>query len=236
MERATDRERFQSLMDLKDFAVKNAYSIPDKLIAEIAIFEHKYFQDAESFKFEADDLGNLDRLTIELSQVTYPITISNLSKVRDGVKISAFVYIVLGVGLIAAFISGWFAWVIKHEGHCAGFAEAVLPLTLGMIGAIVYVMLPNGRLNVVAGLDAENIANNVVRIAMGGLLGYVLYVARFIAQSGTTQPTIDSWTLFLPLIGGYSITLVVGILAKAVAAVQLVFNIDEKSIRASLYK
>jgi|GEM_PF-5980130 len=236
MERATDRERLQSLLDLKRFAVENAYSIPEKLIGDIAAFEHKYLQDVETSKFDATDLGNLDRLTIELSQVTYPVTTSNVSKVRDGGKITAFVYIVLGVGLIAAFISGWFAWVIKHDGHCAGFAEAALPLTLGVVGAIVYVMLPNGRLNVVAGLDAENIANNVVRIAMGGLLGYVLYVARFIAHSGTTPPTIDSWSLFLPLIGGYSITLVVGILAKAVAAVQLVFNIDEKSIRASLYK
>jgi hypothetical protein len=236
MERATDRERFQSLMDLKVFAVENAYSIPEKLIADIAAFEHKYFQDAETFKFEADDLGNLDRLTIELSQVTYPVTTSNVSEVRAGSKISVFVYGVLAFGLLAAFISGWFTWIIKQGGPCAGFAEAALPLTLGMVGAIVYVMLPNGRLNVVAGLDAENIANNVVRIVMGGLLGYVLYVARFIAQSGATQPTIDSWTLFLPLIGGYSITLVVGILAKAVAAVQLTLNIDEKSIRASLYK
>jgi hypothetical protein len=236
MERATDLERLQSLVELKDFSVENAYSIPEKLIGDIAAFEHKYLQDAPAPKFDASDLGSLDRLTIELSQVTYPVTTSNVSKLRASSKISGFVYGVLGVGLIAAFISGWFAWVIKHGGACAGFAEAALPLTLGVVGAIVYVMLPNGRLNVVAGLDAENIANNVVRIAMGGLLGFVLYVARFIAQSGTAQPTIDSWTLFLPLIGGYSITLVVGILAKAVAAVQLTLNIDEKSIRASLYK
>ena len=40
-------------------------------------------------------------------------------------------------------------------------AGPIIALCLGLVGAVVYVMLlPNGRLNIHAGIDAENRANN----------------------------------------------------------------------------
>jgi hypothetical protein len=235
---STYAERLKSLVRLKDYAVDKRYSIPPKLIADIAQLELKFLKSEPRPEFSADDVANLDQLTIDLSEVTFPINISNISKLVDGkIGISPFVYWVLGFGLVAALLSGWLGWAIAQSGSYAGIAQAGLPVLLGMVGAIIYVMLPNGRLNVAVGVDAENIADTIVRVVMGGLLGFVLYVViRFLAKSGASAPGIDSSTLFLPLLGGYSVTLVVGVLAKAVAALQLTFNIDEKSIRASLYK
>jgi hypothetical protein len=236
---SSDIERLWTLTQLEDYAVQNGYSIPEKLIADMAEMDHKYLREVEPVAFDARTLGAMDQVAIELSQITYPVTLTNVARLQGRVGVPAFVYILLSVGLAAAFMSGFLAWIIKENFPYAGLAKAALPLLLGVVGAVVYVMMPNGKLNTVAGLDAENIADSIVRVAMGGLLGFVLYAVYSITKSGSTPPNgstaIDNWTLFLPLVGGYSATLVVGILAKAVA-VQLTLNIDEKSIRASLHK
>jgi hypothetical protein len=212
-------------MALKDFAVEKGYNVPDKLLREISDFEAHA------------DSATLDRLVVELTQITYPITTLNIDRVQENAGVTKFVYLLLALGFVAAIISGYFAYVIKQPGDGSwhrAFAEPALALCLGIVGAIVYVMMPNGRLNVVLGLDAENIANNMVRVVLGGLLGFVLYIAGATMSSESANKI--NWTLLLPLLGGYSITLVVGILAKAVAAAQLTFNIDDKSVRASLQK
>ena len=72
-------------------------------------------------------------------------------------------------------------------------------------------------------------------------MGFVLFLASGISKAmpeGTSSgnQNLEAPELILPFIGGYSITLVVGVLAKAVAAIALTFGIDEKSIRSSLQK
>jgi hypothetical protein len=230
-----DNQRVDDLITLKEFAVQKGYSVPDKLIQDIAEVEYKFLRAANRPQPDANDLGNIDRLAIELTQITYPVTVSNIRALGSISGVTWFVYGLLFFGLLAAFGAGWAAWVAKRGTEWGGLAEGALPLALGAVGAVVYVMLPNGRLNVVAGLDAENRAFDVVRVVIGGLLGFVLYVLRPVATTGGAA-SFDSWTLIIPLIGGYSVSLVVGILAKAVAAVQLALNIDEKSVRASLQK
>jgi hypothetical protein len=97
-------------------------------------------------------------------------------------------------------------------------------------------MLPNRKLNVFAGVDEASKANDTVRVAMGAILGFVLYIAVGLARPSSNIPSQDVLRTVAPFIGGYSITLVVGILAKAVAAIALTFGIDEKSIRSSLHR
>jgi len=101
--------------------------------------------------------------------------------------------------------------------------------------AIVYVMLRTGGSIRLSGWTPKVIADTVVRIAMGGLLGYVLYIAGTIDVDSGHRATVwcgrrkqAGLETAAAAVGGYSITLVVGILSKAVAAFQLTFNIDEK--------
>lgn len=236
----SDADRFLSLREMKEFAVGKGYKVPEKLIDDIVELEYKFRDRNKPSEWDLNDLKNLDRLTIALSAITYPVTACNVNRLGANSGITAFVYWLLIAGLVAAAVSGYFAWFIEngkdHQDWYLALAAAFLPMTLGIVGSIVYVLLPNGRLNVVAGIDAENIAMNIVRVGIGALLGFVfLYAARSLANKTLSDP-IDPWTLFIPLMGGYSVSLVVGVLAKAVAAIQLALNIDEKSVRASLYR
>jgi hypothetical protein len=83
-------------------------------------------------------------------------------------------------------------------------------------------------------LDEETKTINKLRIALGALLGFVLYVIQPSMFDFLTDRTANPLKLLIPLIGGYSVTLVIGILAKAVTAVEITLNLDEKKIRATL--
>jgi hypothetical protein len=221
--------RVTELQDLKEFAVEKGYSISERLLSDL----NKFFQNKNNI-----DPAILDQLTIELTKITFPVTTKNVRKLLSSEGLTSFVYWLLFAGLIAAVLSGYFAWLIQKQdgGFLGGFAAPGLSLLLGVVGAIVYVMLPDGRLNLVAGLDAENVANNIVRVVLGGLLGFVLYtIGTAVAGSGAGNGKVD-WTLLYPLLGGYSITLVVGVLAKVVAALQLTFNIEDKTVRTALQR
>jgi hypothetical protein len=235
-------ERLTALRDLKDFAVWKGYDVPGTLISDINKLQATRPASSASplDPVPVDQMTELDQLTITLTQITFPVTILNVERVRGRTSVTPFVYVLLLVGLIAALvsaISGLGTRAVASAAPCplAAFAKLLTPMCLGIVGAVVFVMLPNGRLNTVVGLDAENITDTVVRVVMGGLLGYVLYVAGTSLFDPTKKSDID-WLLILPLLGGYSITLVVGILSKAVAAFQLTFNIDDKAVRASLQK
>jgi len=175
---ATDTGRVKGLHDLKEFAVQRGYNVSEKLLKDIAEVEHKFLRIVEPASMTSEQISNVDRLTIELSQITYPVTTFNVEKVLSNSGVTRFVYIMLAFGLCAALGAGFASSIVKHNNYGADIAQAVLPLTLGFVGAIVYVMLPNGRLNVVAGLDAENKATDIVRVVMGGSVGLCSPVCR----------------------------------------------------------
>jgi hypothetical protein len=235
--------RIQNLIVLKDFAVQNGYDVPETLIDDISLFENYSHPPTNKSEVDENNPAKIDKLMIQLSQITYPVNGTNVENayLRNGVTV--FVYVLLIWGILSALASGFLIWFIKYGAvdSVAPIARAPLALCLGMVGAIVYVMLPNGKLNVLAGLDAESRTNDIVRVVMGAILGFVLFIASAISKntSGGALPNggnLDAMELLLPFIGGYSITLVVGILSKAVAAIALTFGIDEKSIRSSLQK
>jgi hypothetical protein len=224
------KSRAAAIFRLKDFAVKKGYDVPERLLEAI----NKLSTEGEPSP--ANEVA-ADRLTIELADITYPVTTANIGAV-EARGVTRFVYLLLGLGVVAAVGAGVCAWIIKHaptNESVNPFIPGILPPLLGVVGAVIYVLLPNGRLNVVAGIDQESIANDLVRVGLGALLGFVLSLVGAAVSPSSGGAAID-WTLLLPLLGGYSITLVVGILAKLVAAAQLAFNIDEKSVRASLRK
>jgi F0F1-type ATP synthase assembly protein I len=225
---ANREEHLALLFKLKRFAICQGYDLDNGLIDEIVPLEIKYPE--EKIAANSDDLIKVDRLIVQLSRTTYPVNISNVDAALESNGITAFVYALMSLGCGAVLLAGFLIWTIANK-FAAEAAGAGLALSLGFVGAIVYVMLPNGKLNLFAGIDAANRANTIVRVVMGGILGFVL--------SALVMPitsAVDPKQLLIPLVGGYSMTLVVGILAKAVAAVELTFNIDEKAVRASLRK
>ena len=70
-------------------------------------------------------------------------------------------------------------------------------------------------------------------------MGYVIYLIVpdiFGSLSGTNPSAKNALGLLYPLVGGYSISLVVGVLGKAVTAVELTLGLDEKKNVGSLRK
>jgi len=190
------------------------------------------------------DRSKLDQLILLLTRITYPVTIENLSHLANKELLPKFVNKIIWTGISAAILCGVFMAVIRLGGRGAsGFeyaellaegSKALLALSLGTVGSVVFVMLPDGKLNIFAGLDEETKAMNKLRITMGALLGFVLYVIRPNMFQFLQNPALSALELLFPLLGGYSITLVVGVLAKAVTALELTLNLDEKRTRASL--
>lgn len=221
-----DAGRVAALTQLVNFAVRQGYDgLGGPLLTRL------YTLIDTPVPLAAAGRAELDDLTIELSKITYPVNVTNVGEALEGSLSVRFVYAVIACGLIAAVAAGLQIWAVRR-GILVDGAATWLALTLGFLGAVVHVMLPNGRLNLYLGIDAANRANSVVRVVMGALLGFVL--ALVIVPVDT--PSIDPKYLLVPLLGGYSITLVVGVLAKAINAVQLTLNIDTKQIQASLQK
>jgi preprotein translocase subunit Sss1 len=118
--------------------------------------------------------------------------------------------------------------------------EVMAAILLGIVGAVIYVMLPNGKINIVAGLDEETKLTNIARVIIGGIMGFVIYLITPDVFSSLQPPKNNSVKnalgLLYPLVGGYSISLVVGVLSKAVTAVELTLGLDEKKNVGALRK
>jgi hypothetical protein len=225
--------RVHKIVQLKNFAISKGYALPDNLIEDLAKLEIQ-IKDSTFSAIGQTEIVKIDKIIRDLCEITYPINIANIDKVTRGEGVTRFAYIVLATGLAAALACGAFIWIIKIE---SGFAEGVkspLAIFLGIVGAVIYVMLPNGRINTIAGLDPESVALDLFRIFMGGILGFVIYIVN--SDFLSLKAGGAAYGLLAPLVGGYSISLVVGILAKAVTAIELTLNLDEKRSQASLRK
>jgi hypothetical protein len=230
--------RLYALLELKDFAIARGMPITDETIRSIGELEDTHQTSPTSWS--KDDIFKLDTLIRAVSETTYPITIENIDNVRksDG-RSYRWVYRFLWVGVGFALMSGLMMAMIKSNSFVSALWEVMASISLGVVGAVIYVMLPNGKINTVAGLDTETIMTNVSRIVTGGLLGYVIYLIvpnLFDILKDPNKPSKDALGLLYPLIGGYSISLVVGILSKAVTALELTLGLDEKKNRNSLRK
>jgi hypothetical protein len=221
--------RLHNLVALKDYAVSRGYPLSDIAIEEIASLE-QFLTNDQTSKLSQKEFVQIDKYIRDLSAITYPINIDNLERILEGKGITRFAYLLLLIGLSAAVLAGIFIGMIKSDWY-GEWVKSELAISLGVVGAVIYVMLPNGRLNFAAGLDNESVATNLIRVCLGGVLGFVIYVVNpdfLAAKPGSTVG------LLAPLVGGYSISLAVGVLGKAVTAIELTLNLDEKRTQASL--
>jgi hypothetical protein len=230
--RPATSERLRELLDLKNFAISRGYPVPDGTIEDISALESALASSPD--QVSQKDLIKLDLLTRDLSTITYPVTVDNVASLLEGRGVTKFASWLLTIGLCAAMSGGALIGLINAGTESDHFFKVVLAICLGIVGAILYVMLPNGRLNTVAGLDQESVATNLMRVIIGGLLGFVIYIVK--PDLLSVQKGSAAYGLLAPLIGGYSITLVIGILAKAITAVELTLGLDDKKTHVALRK
>lgn len=233
--------RLQRLSRLKNFAIVRGASISDETIRDIGELEDRIlFNGKPDGTWTKDDLIKLDLLIRVISEATYPITIDNVDNLLDKGGSYYWVHLFLWVGVAAAVLSGIMMYAINAKLEPKKVWEVMAAILLGIVGAVIYVMLPNGKINIVAGLDEETKLTNIARIIIGGIMGYVIYLitsdAVFSSLSSTNNTAKNALGLLYPLVGGYSISLVVGVLSKAVTAVELTLGLDEKKNVGALRK
>ena len=229
--------RLIALVSLKDYGINRGFNITDKMIEDIGKLEEAYLKNMSSeASWSKEDLTILDQLTRSITEVTYPVTTENIGNITNETSYR-WAQNFLWSGIAAALLSGFMMTLIKSSEW--DLWKVIASILLGIVGAVVYVMLPNGKINLVAGLDQETKMTNISRIIIGGILGYVIYLIVpdiFSILDKPRDPSTNKFGLLYPLVGGYSISLVVGLLSKAVTAVELTLGLDEKKNVGSLRK
>ncbi len=219
--------RLAKLIRLKDAAIAKNIPIPQETL--LGIGELEKARGGSTQALPESEANKLDLLTQALAEATYPITVDNVDRLENGQGEAAFAIYVLAGGLILAVLSGIGIGLVRNN-YAPPLTDACKILSsifLGTLGAVLYVMLPNGRINMYVGLDREMRTNCVARIIIGGILGYVIYLIYpdFFRPPESGKVGLE---LLYPLIGGYSISLVVGILSRTVTAVELALGINER--------
>lgn len=234
--------RLADLIRLKNFAVARGLAVADDTLREIGDLEEGRSRVAAPPAEDAlasdpppwskADLVRLDLLIRSVSEATYPVTIDNVGGLLDGARSFVWVHRFLGIGVGAALLSSVGLWLVRQQPDMEVW-KVLTAIMLGLVGAVLYVMLPNGRINLVAGLDRETVVTNVSRIVIGGIMGFVIFLVMpdlFVGLKSGDQNSAAPATLKLlaPLVGGYSISLVIGLLGKAVTAIELTLGLDDK--------
>jgi hypothetical protein len=165
--------RLQRLSRLKNFAIVRGASISEETIRDIGELEDRIlFNGKPDGTWTKDDLIKLDLLTRVISEATYPITIDNVDNLLKRGGSYYWVHLFLWVGVAAAVLSGIMMFAINTALQPKKVWEVLAAILLGIVGAVIYVMLPNGKINIVAGLDEETKLTNIARVIIGGIMGY----------------------------------------------------------------
>lgn len=240
----TPIERLKRLAALKNYAIVSTIKVPQSLIGDINTLENAYLTDSKPTKpvaMDVDALNRVDALTSSLTELTYPVTVLNVSAVSSK-EAKDFANFVLHASWICALLCAVsMAVLISVSGHPAVTtgSEAALALFLGLLGGIVYVILPNGGIDMLIGIDADTRSQNWARIILGGVCGFIIYLLAYDpfdalvhALSAPQGGSGSFLKIAYPLLGGYSVTLVVGLMTKAVNAVKITFGVDDKKSRS----
>jgi hypothetical protein len=229
------RVRLDRLVSLKDYAVANGVDIDDDLIDDIASLQRM----AEPGSL-LDEGATIDKTVLRLCRITYPVTIENISVDVMGEspsyeRFKLLLMLLGGVGVIAAVASAHFSFKGQYGTI---FPQSIFALCLGFLGAVVYSFFSALRiLPRTFGVDDKYL--NYARLVLGSVLGWIVYFAflqdTFQAAFGVgdpplanDEPTKARMLLLSPFLVGYSTTLAVGILNKAITAVELTFGLEDR--------
>lgn len=224
------RVRLDRLVALKDYAVANGLDIDDELIDHIASLQG--IAEAGSL---LDEGASIDKTVLRLCRLTHPVTIDMMGESPGYERFKRLLMLLGGLGVIAAVSSAHFSFNGKYGTI---LPQSVFAMCLGFLGAVVYSFFSALRiLPRTFGVDDKYL--NYARLVLGSVLGWIVYFA-FLQDTfqaafsvGNPPPTTDEPTkarmlLLSPFLVGYSTTLAVGILNKAITAVEITFGLEDR--------
>lgn len=239
-EKAPGRESFQELLTktirLKEFAVKNGYQVDEKTLEGLNDLQSKLGETQSSSSPAATDRTTLDNVIQALTSVTLPTTIDSLSgKEGESEEYKRFKKLLTKLGwyALALAVAGFSFSAASAKWNIPllkGFGNSVLAIGLGLLGAIVYSLFNVLRVVPPQAFCSKDEYSNKARLLLGVLLGWVFYFAFCMkAYDKLPEPTsTQTFMLLVPFVAGYSTKFVVGVLERAIAALEITLGIEEK--------
>ena len=229
------RVKLERLAALKDYAIANGVDIDDDLIDDVANLQRM----AENSHL-LEEGATIDKTVLRLCRLTYPVTIENITVgiVGESPGYERFKRLLMflgGAGVILAVISAHLSF---KGAYGTILPQSVFALCLGFLGSTVYSFFCALRiLPRTFGVDDKYL--NYARLVLGAVLGWIVYFA-FLQDTfqeafnvsnptpTTDEPAKARMLLLSPFLVGYSTTLAVGILNKAITAVEITLGLEDR--------
>lgn len=231
--------KLEGLVSLKEYALSGNLEVSNELLKKIAKLEHAR---------ETNELlglgGDLDIAISEITAITYPTNIDNINVPSEGgdseynkfkEHLIYFGYIG-GVSAILWFTASFYIVGSEEVSKYLPFRvllHSLLAMSLGFLGAVVYSFFFALQIIPRRAFNYNDKYNNYARLLLGLLLGWIVYFVflqeNFVAtlRPGSIIDPEKRLLLILPFLVGYSTTLTVGILNKAITAVQITLGLDD---------
>lgn len=259
-------ERFETLLDktirLKEFAIKNNYEVDLKILKDINDLTHKVAtrhppSSVNGSRPEADkqkettppavsrqeptaeDLVKLDKILGDLTAITFPATVDNISKAAESVAYRRFkrwLFNISALALVGA-VTG-FVCSVHPPRIPLEVSNSVLALSLGLLGALVYSFFGVLRVIPAQAFNPEDEYANYARLVLGILLGWIFYFAfareaflnltQLASATSSKASRAEVLWILLPFLAGYSTKFVIGVLERSMVALETALAISDK--------
>jgi hypothetical protein len=207
-------KRLEQARHLKDYALNSNLFVPDKVLEKLYQATTKSVETPEVL---------VDEVIRDLTSLTYPTTIETLEASKNP-KAQRFVRDLLILSLAVLLLG-----IVSQNADRSSFiwAPSILAVSLGILGAIVYAFFHMVGLLREGAYDPSATLENTVRIALGGILGWLMY---FVFHDSSQGDKAFAFVL-LPFLAGFSTRLVFGILNQAVKAIEITLGMEDTSTR-----
>jgi hypothetical protein len=203
----------------------------------------------------ARDCTALDTILSEITATTFPTTIDTLSDEIVSPEYKRFTLRLLYIGgaaLVLAIIGFVFS-AVKVEWMPIQLSNSVLAMSLGLLGAVVYSFFGVLRVVPSQAFNPRDEYSNYARLLLGVLLGWIFYfifarlafehLSSYITPAPAklpptataptttapiTAPSTEALLLLVPFVAGYSTRFVIGILERAIVALETALGITDK--------
>jgi hypothetical protein len=230
----------RGVLALRDYAITNNIYVPDEILEDLQEVEKAYeSQIQDPFISQDRDIRLiLDKAIRDLTRITFPATIDTVRFhfSKEGKSAVAelrrllFVWCILSVALaLSAFAMlksdqpNTYLWLdLIHK-----LAPAVLGMSLGLLGAIVYVIFNLIGEWTEKSMNRGDTEEVRFRLMLGAILGWTFFFA--FAQSSFGSDAKSDVLLLLPFLAGFSTKLVVGILNQSIQAIKITLGLEDKA-------
>lgn len=246
------QKKLEGAVALKDYAIANAVSVHDDVIKKIDAAVYKASSEPSGVT-----VGELDIAIRDLTQATYPATVETVwfQKSDEGIQHVKRLKRRLGVTGIASLLIAITAFACDQQSPKADIGSSkvqatpeavtsspngdswmgghavrvsVLAACLGILGASVFSMYNLIGIVKEQALASDDSYSEYVRLALGAIVGWVFFFS-FAQDAVKPGEKINSMLLLLPFLAGFSTKLVVGIINKAIQAVQITLGLEDKT-------